>query len=210
MSLFWWVKSSSGGWDRSRWRAGHRCHPCSTASPVPTFRMETARYSTLSVVCSAARPPPRGILVPSRKSIFCVGSCSREFISSGRWPASNDRSAVRAARSAVRAERFADWTDANVATASTRVLPAATRDEIVAESVIDRSLMAPPTAAPTTPRPARTPPPRRTPRDFWRWHERAFHTFRWHRLVQTGQLLLGTCDMYPDWLFRTHSSERWP
>jgi hypothetical protein len=53
-----------------------------------------------------------------------LGVPCREFTSSGRWPASSERSAILAARSAVLADLFADLIDANVATARTRV-PAA-------------------------------------------------------------------------------------
>jgi len=77
---------------------------------------------------------------PSVNWRSCSGSSSREVTSSGRWPASSDRSAVRAARSAVLADRFAERIEANVATASTRVPPAVATDATVAQSVTLRSL----------------------------------------------------------------------
>ena len=84
---------------------------------------------------NAAVPPSAVSHSPSGYWIFCLGSCSREFTSSGRCAASSERSAVRAARSAVRAERFADRMEANVATASTRVPPAVASDATVDQSI---------------------------------------------------------------------------
>jgi hypothetical protein len=62
----------------------------------------------------------------SPNMIFCVRSCSRDVISSGRIPASSERSAALAAR-------FADRTDANVAMASTRVPAAVPTDASVSQ-----------------------------------------------------------------------------
>ena len=61
--------------------------------------------------------------------IFCRGSCSREFIITGRIPASIDCSASRA-------ERLAERTAAKVATASTSVpAPVASSEIVAAQSV---------------------------------------------------------------------------
>ncbi|MGI8752408.1 MAG: hypothetical protein ACR2MN_08875 [Acidimicrobiales bacterium] len=62
------------------------------------------------------------------KPTFSGGSCHREGISTGRNPICMDSSAVRAAL-------LADRTDANVATANTKVPPAVAREEIVTQSV---------------------------------------------------------------------------
>src|SRR3954462_14031461 len=61
------------------------------------------------------------------KETLTGASSRRELVSSGRRPASSDRSAVRAAL-------FAERTEANVAAASTRVPPAVASDEIVTQS----------------------------------------------------------------------------
>src|SRR4051794_8622845 len=76
-----------------------------------------------------ARPPSRAMKWPSDHSTFIGGSTVRDGISSGRRPAINERSAVRAAV-------LADRTAAKVAIASTRVPPAVASDEIVAQSAI--------------------------------------------------------------------------
>jgi hypothetical protein len=59
--------------------------------------------------------------------IRSTGSSSREGTSTGRSPASSERSAARAAR-------FAERTELKVATASTSVPPAVASDEMVAAS----------------------------------------------------------------------------
>src|SRR6266536_4680441 len=72
----------------------------------------------------------------SAHMILSEGSSSREGTSTGRSPASNVRSAVRAAR-------LAERTEANVPTASTSVAPAVASDEMVAQSVMPQSLPEP-------------------------------------------------------------------
>jgi hypothetical protein len=161
MSRIWVVNSSSWGWVRSGCSPIPTCHPCMTASPVPTFRTEIAMYTAASVTSTSAPPPGTVSDFPSWNWICCSGSCAREFTGSGRCPASSDRSAmradrsaVRAARSAARADRFPERTDAKVATARTRVPAAVASEATVAHSitVIRRSL------AGLTPRDARSQP----------------------------------------------------
>lgn len=64
------------------------------------------------------------------KATFSAGSCIRDVTSSGSRPSSRLCSATRAAR-------FADRTDANVAT-STSVRPAVASEEMAAQSVMAR------------------------------------------------------------------------
>src|SRR5919108_5658035 len=72
----------------------------------------------------------------SAHMILSEGSSSREGTSTGRSPASNARSAVRAAR-------LAERTEAKVPAASTSVAPAVPSDAIVAQSVMPPSLPEP-------------------------------------------------------------------
>src|SRR5579871_442498 len=80
-----------------------------------------------SSATATAQPPRVGNQRLSWKPTFWTGSSSRDGTSSGRSPASNERSATRAAR-------LAERTDANVATPSTSVPPAVASDEIVTQS----------------------------------------------------------------------------
>src|SRR5437763_3749977 len=78
-------------------------------------------------------PCPPGTLnqTSSEKLTLSVGSSARDGTRSGRWPASSDCSATRAAR-------FAERTDATVTPASTSVPPADARAEIVTQSATAR------------------------------------------------------------------------
>ena len=67
------------------------------------------------------------------KPTFSGWSVMRVGTSTGRMPASS-------ARSVTRADRLADRTDANVASASTRVPPAVASEATVAQSVIGGSV----------------------------------------------------------------------
>ena len=110
-------------------RSGQNFHPCSTAMPWPTFRSDIPTY-TASGVTSAAPPPPGTYSQRlSAKPTLTAASSSCDGISTGRIPASSDRSATRA-------ERFADLTDENVATARTSVPPAVASEEMVTQSAI--------------------------------------------------------------------------
>src|SRR3954447_863694 len=80
-----------------------------------------------------ACPPSTRSQWPSAKPIFCVGSSRRELTRIGRRCSCS-------AVSAMRAERLAERTDANVATASTRVPPAVASEEIVTQSAIASAL----------------------------------------------------------------------
>jgi hypothetical protein len=73
--------------------------------------------------------PPTSSMTPSPKRTRSIGSSSRDGTSTGRSPESS-------ARSATRAERLADFTELNVATASTSVPPAVAKEEIVTQSAI--------------------------------------------------------------------------
>src|SRR5215831_212920 len=83
-------------------------------------------------VARASPWPPRAMSqTSSAKPAFCVGSSVRDWTSNGRWPASKDCSATRAAR-------FAERTEATVTPASTSVPPAEARAEIVTQSATAR------------------------------------------------------------------------
>src|SRR5215467_1674909 len=69
--------------------------------------------------------------MPSWKPALTEGSSEREGTSSGRWPASSDCSATRAAR-------FAERTEATVTPARTSVPPAEASAEIVTQSAMAR------------------------------------------------------------------------
>ena len=99
-----------------------------------------------------ARPPSTWAQCSSPHIIFSVGSSRREGITRGRWP-------IRNACSATRAARLAERTEANVATASTRVPVAVASAEIVTQSVmgldsvVSRASSARTTASPRPDRP---------------------------------------------------------
>src|SRR3954452_18970163 len=76
-------------------------------------------------------PPGTENHTPSWKPTLTAGSSVREGTSSGRWAASRDCSATRAAR-------LAERTDATVTPASTSVTPAEARAEIVTQSATAR------------------------------------------------------------------------
>src|SRR6059058_3595080 len=76
-------------------------------------------------------PPGTENHTPSWKPTVTAGSSARDGTRSGRWPASSDCSATRAAR-------FAERTDATVTPASTSVPPADARAEIVTQSATAR------------------------------------------------------------------------
>src|SRR5690349_3273459 len=76
-------------------------------------------------------PPGTENQTSSWKPAFTTGSSSREGTSSGRWPASSDCSATRAAR-------LAERTDPTVTPARTSVPPAEARAEIVTQSATAR------------------------------------------------------------------------
>src|SRR5436309_8987544 len=76
-------------------------------------------------------PPGTENHTPSWKPTLTAGSSVRDGTRSGRWPASSDCSATRAAR-------LADRTDATVTPASTSVPPAEARAEIVTQSATAR------------------------------------------------------------------------
>lgn len=82
---------------------------------------------------SAAAPCAGTVKIcPSPKRTRWGGSSSFDGTSTGRRPTSSDCSATRA-------DRFADRTELNVATASTRVPPAVASEEIVTQSAIAES-----------------------------------------------------------------------
>jgi hypothetical protein len=78
---------------------------------------------------SSTTARPRGTLNQRSplKPTFWGGSSGREGISIGKSPASNERSAARAAR-------LAERTEEKVANASTRVVPAVASDDTVTQS----------------------------------------------------------------------------
>jgi len=104
--------------------------------PAPTLRSDMARSMLPSTSSMEALPPLSFDQWSSTHMILSDGSSSRDGTSTGRSPASNARSAVRAAR-------LAERTEANVPTASTRVAPAVASDAIVAQSVMPLSLPEP-------------------------------------------------------------------
>ena len=86
-----------------------------------------ARYTTPSDSSATARPPSALTQWAPRNMIFCFGSLSRDWASTGRrcsW----------SAPSAMRADRLEERTAEKVATASTKVPAAVARDATVAVS----------------------------------------------------------------------------
>jgi hypothetical protein len=123
--------SSSGGGAAPVpiWRSGQNFHPCRTAMPLPTLRSDIPTYTASGVTSAAPPPPGTSSQRLSAKPTLTGASSSWDGISTGRIPARSDRSATRA-------ERFADFTDENVATARTSVPPAVASDEMVTQSAI--------------------------------------------------------------------------